>query len=177
MRRITRDYLIYLVGAYILLAALIIAISLDHIPFWAVSAVLNLILFGLIWLFWGIYYLKRCESFDITLTTTFFIRKKNLEYYDTHRMVRDIGKMFIAVGTFALAGALAYLLTGKVETVTVDIPEQDILYSYSYFDGIIWIPLVTFFVIIVVLIGFFAVCRRSKYLKDPLVTPPKGDHL
>jgi hypothetical protein len=152
----------------VLLAALFAAVFLGYVQATVFLPVSFLFVIGLLWLYWGVYYIKNCESFDIVLKINFFIRKKDLEYYDTRRMVKDMGKAMIILGIIAFAGGLISLLVGRIESIAVHDGE-----TMSYLNGILGIQIVIFIAIMVVTLGFLIVCRRSKYLKDPSMTPPR----
>ena len=147
MRKISRDYLAYLAVAFIMLGVIFISLSQGYLSFSMYPAAM-LLLFGSIWMYWGLYYMKKRETFDINLTTSFFIRKKNLEHYDTRRMTRDIGRTMAVIGIIFIAGGSVCLFIKNAGTMFLML-------------SVTWIAAVA------VLAGFYIVCRKSKYLKEP----------
>jgi len=150
MKRISKDYLAYLAVAYILLGAAMVAMSRMDAPLEALYPAI-LLVYGPASMYWGRYYLKRRETFDIVLTTNFFIRKRNHEMYDVQRMTRDLGKVMVALGAVCIVGGAASLLAVFAGRT----------------DVVIAVMIVTWVVVMAVSVGFFVVCRRSKYLKNP----------
>ncbi|MCL2032507.1 MAG: DUF3784 domain-containing protein [Methanomassiliicoccaceae archaeon] len=147
MRKISRDYLAYLAVAFMILGVIFISLSQGYLSFSMYPAVIFLF-FGFISIYWGIYYMKKRESFDITITTSFFIRKENLEHYDTQRMIRDMGKVMMIMGIFIIAGGSVYFFIESTGT-------RSLILS------------VTWIAALAILVGFLIVCRKSKYLKEP----------
>ena len=157
MRKITKDYAVFLAVAYTLLALIIISMFFGFLSFYQYFGLLMTFM-GFAYLYWGYYYFKGNESFSITIPLNFFVRKRNLEYYDAERMLRDMGKWQIIMSAlFIVCGALIFF----VGTFTDDI---------SFLLGVCFL---FFIAIIAAMAAFLIVCRKSKYLKDPNVTPPK----
>ena len=117
--------------------------------------------FGLMWvsmgfvlLCWGRYYFKGGEVFDIGLS----IGRRNMEYYDIQKMMGDIGKQLIRLGIFwIVCGASAFL---------VDFFTADIMLVAK---AVLMLTMAA----LAAMAAFAVICRKSKYLKDPSVTPPK----
>ena len=157
MRKITKDYAVYLAVGYAFMAVVVISMLFGYVSFYQY--------FGLMWtfigfasLYWGLYYIKGREPFNITITSSFFVRKRNMEYYDKERMLRDLGKWQLIMGVFAIAFGV-WIFIG-------DMFIEDILF-------VMGISLIFVAGVVVSSVAFMIVCRKSKYLKDPNVRPPK----
>jgi hypothetical protein len=155
MRKINRDYLIYIAVVIPIMAVIFIAFSFGHIsndqPYMFMGVVW--VFLGSVWIFWGIYYMKN-ETWDVSLTINFFVKQENLDYYDTSRMTKDMGKMTIVMGAVVSAGAAATVYTGSIQILTGSMV-----------------------ILVAVCVGFYTVRRRSKYLKDPAQAPQRGRYL
>ena len=134
---------------------------------------------GMMLLCWGFQWAWNSRTFDDDVLENFFIRRENLEYYDVRRIIVDRGKAVIVMGAVSLTGGLLYHFTGETHhyDYTFEFSEPPLHYSYTIFDGINEIFYGTILVMLIILLVFLIVCRRSKYLKDPLATPPKRDRL
>jgi len=105
MRDISKDYMKYLALAYVLLVVVFFLNAFGYLSYFQFLG-LMLALFGFASLYWGLYYYKKCEAFDTALKINFFVRKRNMEYYDTQRMIRDMGKWSLVIGVLAALGGL-----------------------------------------------------------------------
>ena len=156
MRKVSKDYIIYLAVVYALLAVIIIITVFGHVSFIQYSGLLWLIL-GLAFVYWGRYYMKKREAFDSAIKFTYFVRKKNMEYYDTERMIEDMGKFSLIGGALFITGGAWMFIAGIfTDDFSVALP----------------VTVVILIAIFIASISFMIFRRKSKYLKDPNITPP-----
>ncbi|MDR0508408.1 MAG: hypothetical protein LBG63_01080 [Candidatus Methanoplasma sp.] len=104
------------------------------------SLVLLFFIVGAASIYWGCYYMRGGEA--LTATVDFFIGKKNHADHDIERMVRDLGKLMIAIGGMILTGSF-------------------LLYSTSnlFLIAACWV------LALVVFIAFSFACKKGEYLK------------
>ena len=108
---------------------------------------------GIAFLYLGWYSIKKRDAPERTLITTYAIRKKNLKYYDTERMIVDLGKSYVVSSIpLFVCGVYAFFM---------DEFDKDTLRWTLCALALI------FFAIII-----FMICIRNRYLKDPNVTSP-----
>jgi len=156
VRKVSKDYIIYLAVVYALLAVIIIITVFGHVSFIQYSGLLWLIL-GLAFVYWGRYYMKKREAFDSAIKFTYFVRKKNMEYYDTERMIEDMGKFSLIGGALFITGGAWMFIAGIfTDDFSVALP----------------VTVVILIAIFIASISFMIFRRKSKYLKDPNITPP-----
>jgi hypothetical protein len=148
--------MIYLAVVYALLAVLIIITVFGHVSFIQYSGLLWLIL-GLAFVYWGHYYMKKREAFDSAIKFTYFVKKKNMEYYDTERMIEDMGKFSLIGGALFIAGGAWMFIMG---IFTDD------------FSFVLPVAVVILIAVFIASVSFMIFRRKSKYLKDPNITPP-----
>jgi len=162
----TARYTAAVLIAYLALAAVLLVALFND---WIDSMGFLLFQYGALIVGIGVQRMSISETLDIETLENFFIWKRNLEYYDLRRIVKDRGKAMIVMGAVSLVGASFYCLTGEVHTFSFS--------SVTYFEGMREIFYGTILAMLIILLVFLIVCRRSKYLKDPSVTPPKKDRL
>ena len=156
MRKVSKDYIVYLAVAYLLLAVIIISMIFGYVSYFQYFGLMWFLL-GMASVYWGHYYIKKREAFDSAIMFTYFIRKKNMEYYDKERMIKDMGKFSLFGGImFASCGAWMFFAEMFTDNVSIIWGTSFVLF------------VVTFIGMIAIMIYF----RRSKYLKDPGIVPP-----
>ena len=158
MRKVSKDYIVYLVVVYIVLAVLIMAMIFDYVSYFQFLGAMWFIL-GMAFLYWGRYQIKKREAFDTAIWSTYFVRKKDMEYYDKERMIEDMGKFSLFEGIlFAVCGAWIFFAEMFIDNVSI----------------VMGVLVVLLIILLIASISFMVIHRRSKYLKDPNIIPPKG---
>jgi hypothetical protein len=85
-----------------------------------------------------------------------------MEYYDKERMIEDMGKFSLFGGIlFAVCGAWIFFAEMFIDNVSI----------------VMGVLVVLLIILFIASISFMVIHRKSKYLKDSNIIPPKGRSL